>query len=145
MAFGFFLKYLSNLHLGMFTLPLRPQESYRDVEICQKTMSKFSSSCCYLQQYCCKNCNALISGVFLERIQYQIIQEIKKNKYKKGLCIQLWYLFLLVLIYIYLTFLFILLVYFEKQLYLGFISTKKHILFSISGKFQSKETLPKLC
>ena len=47
--------------------------------------------------------------------------------------------------YIYLTFLFILLVYFEKQLYLGFISTKKHILFSISGKFQSKETLPKLC
>ena len=46
---------------------------------------------------------------------------------------------------IYLTFLFILLVYFEKQLYLGFTSTKKHILFSISGKFQSKETLPKLC
>ena len=67
----------------------------------------------------------------------------KKNKYKKGLCIQLWYLFLLVLIY--LTFLFILFVYFEKQLYLGFKSTKKHILFSISGKFQSKETLPKLC
>ena len=46
------------------------------------------------------------------------------------------------ILYIYQTFLFILLVYFEKQLYLGFIS---HILFSISGKFQSKETLPKLC